>query len=83
MFVSFQEVKGLTLDALRKAADKTQQQVAEACNVSQAAVSRWESGEYPIPRKYWKFFRALYRVTDDELNKAINKTMEEANRKCT
>ena len=66
----------LTLRKLRERANLPQHEVAAACNVTQAAVSRWESGEYPVPRKYWRFCRSLYRVTDDELNDAINETMK-------
>ena len=65
----------MTLRELRKDAHLTQQDMASICNVSQGAVSRWESGEFPIPRKYWKFYRSTFHVTDDEINKAINKTM--------
>jgi transcriptional regulator with XRE-family HTH domain len=66
----------LTLRDLRESAKLQQHEVAAACNVTQAAVSRWESGEYPIPRKYWRFFRHLFHVTDDELNRCINDTMK-------
>lgn len=66
----------MTLRDLRESAKLKQHEVASACNVSQAAVSRWEAGEFPVPRKYWRFCRSLYRVTDDELNDAINETMK-------
>ena len=65
----------MTLRDIRQDALLTQEDVAKICNVTQAAVSRWESGEYPIPRKYWKFYRSHFRLTDDEINDAINETM--------
>lgn len=63
----------MTLRDLRESAKLTQQEVAEGCNVTQAAVSRWEAGEFPVPRKYWKYLRHLLNCTDDELSRAINK----------
>ena len=65
----------MTLRDIRQDALLTQEDVAKICNVTQAAVSRWESGEYPIPRKYWKYYRSNFRLTDDEINDAINETM--------
>lgn len=66
----------MTLRDLRESAKLKQHEVASACNVTQAAVSRWEAGEFPVPRKYWRFYRALMSVTDDTINDAINETME-------
>lgn len=66
----------MTLRDLRESAHLFQHEVASACNVTQAAVSRWEAGEFPVPRKYWRFYRALMHVTDDTINDAINETMK-------
>lgn len=41
--------------------------VAKRMNVDQAAVSKWESGENRISRKYHKKLAKLYGVTVDEL----------------
>ena len=41
--------------------------VAKKLNVDQAAVSKWESGENRISRKYHKKLAKLYGVTVDEL----------------
>lgn len=41
--------------------------VAKKLNVDQAAVSKWESGENRISRKYHKKLAKLYGVTIDEL----------------
>ena len=60
---------------MRKAINLSQTEIADRCNVSQGAVSRWEAGEYPIPRKYWKFLCPLFGCTRDQLNDAINETM--------
>lgn len=66
----------MTLRDLRESAHMFQHEVASACNVTQAAVSRWEAGEFPVPRKYWRFYRSLMHVTDDTINDAINETMK-------
>ena len=66
----------MTLRDLRESAKLHQREVASACNVTQAAVSRWEAGQFPVPRKYWRFYRALMSITDDAINDAINETME-------
>lgn len=41
--------------------------VAKKMDVDQAAVSKWESGENRISRKYHKKLAKLYSVTVDEL----------------
>lgn len=64
-----QERRGenLTLKERRTAANLRQSEVAEALEVDQTAVSRWESGENkPLP-KYQRKLAALYGCTVDEL----------------
>lgn len=51
----------------RERAGLRQVDVAKKMDVDQAAVSKWESGENRISRKYHKKLAKLYSVTVDEL----------------
>ena len=51
----------------RERAGLRQVDVAKKMDVDQAAVSKWESGENRISRKYHKKLAKLYGVTVDEL----------------
>lgn len=57
----------LRLREFRERAGLRQVDVAKKMNVDQAAVSKWESGENGISRKYHKKLAKLYGVTVDEL----------------
>lgn len=57
----------LRLREYREKAGLRQVDVAKKMNVDQAAVSKWESGENGISRKYHKKLAKLYGVTVDEL----------------
>lgn len=58
----------MTLRERREAAGLLQEDVAKKVNVTQAAVSRWESGYTKrISRKYHKKLAKLYGCTVDEL----------------
>ena len=61
------EGNGLKLREYRERAGLRQVDVAKKMNVDQAAVSKWESGENGISRKYHKKLAKLYGVTVDEL----------------
>ena len=55
------------LRELRLKSGRTQETVAKKLDVTQAAVSRWESGETTPLRKYRKRLARLYGVTEEEL----------------
>lgn len=55
------------LRELRLQSGRTQETVAKKLDVTQAAVSRWESGETTPLRKYRKRLARLYGVTEEEL----------------
>lgn len=57
----------MKLREYRERAGLRQVDVAKKMNVDQAAVSKWESGENRISRKYHKKLAKLYGVTVDEL----------------
>lgn len=57
----------MRLREYRKRVGLRQIDVAKRMNVDQAAVSKWESGENHISRKYHKKLAKLYGVTVDEL----------------
>lgn len=50
----------------RLQAGLTQEEVARTLEVTQSALSRWESGLMPLP-KYRRKLRALYHATEEEL----------------
>jgi len=51
----------------REKAGLRQVDVAKKLNVDQTAISKWESGDNRISRKYHKKLAKLYGVTVDEL----------------
>lgn len=57
----------MNLREYREKAGLRQIDVAKKLNVDQAAVSKWESGENRISRKYHKKLAKLYGITVDEL----------------
>lgn len=57
----------MTLREYREKAGLRQVDIAKKLNVDQTAVSRWESGENRISRKYHKKLAKLYGVTAEEL----------------
>lgn len=57
----------MRLREFRERAGLRQVDVAKKMNVDQAAVSKWESGENGISRKYHKKLAKLYGVTVDDL----------------
>lgn len=63
----------MNLREYREKAGLRQIDVAKKLNVDQAAVSKWESGENRISRKYHKKLARLYGVTVDDL---LSKTEE-------
>lgn len=67
----------MTLRERREAAGLVQEAVAKKLDVTQAAVSRWESGDTKrISRKYHKKLAKLYGCTVEELL-AENKSEKE------
>ena len=60
----------MTLRDLRVHAGVTQEDMASACNLTQGAVSRWESGGGP-PRKYHELICRKLDCSADELREAI------------
>jgi len=65
----------LTLVDLRKRAKRTQEDVARSCNVTQGAVSHWEAGRGAPLRKYYRYLKAAFDCTDEELSEAIRETL--------
>ena len=61
----------LSLEKLREKADLKQQEVGEKMNVTQSAVSQWESGETHPKTTLLSKLAALYNCTLDELVTAI------------
>ena len=61
----------MKLREYREMAGLRQVDVAKKMNVGQAAVSKWESGENGISRKYHKKLAKLYSITEAELLEAI------------
>lgn len=51
----------------RLKAGLTQEEVAKELDVTQSALSKWESGANPPLPKYRKKLRALYHATEEEL----------------
>jgi len=67
----------LTLRDLRKRANKTQQEIAIGCDVTQTAVSRWERGGNPPLAKYFRRYALALGCTPAELKAAIAQAMKE------
>ena len=63
----------MNLREYREKAGLRQVDVAKKLNVDQTAISKWESGDNGISRKYQKKLAKLYGVTVDEL---LSKTEE-------
>lgn len=57
----------MNLREYREKAGLRQVDVAKKLNVDQTAISKWESGDNRISRKYHKKLAKLYGVTVDEL----------------
>lgn len=57
----------MRLREYRQKAGLTQEVVAKKMNVNQTAVSKWESGENNISRKYHKKLAKLYGITVEDL----------------
>ena len=57
----------MNLREYRERAGLRQVDVAKKLNVDQTAISKWESGDNRISRKYHKKLAKLYGVTVDEL----------------
>lgn len=57
----------MNLREYRENAGLRQVDVAKKLNVDQTAISKWESGDNRISRKYHKKLAKLYGVTVDEL----------------
>ena len=57
----------MNLREYREKAGLRQVDVAKRLNVDQTAISKWESGDNRISRKYHKKLAKLYGVTVDEL----------------
>lgn len=51
----------MTLGALRKRMQMTQQQVAEKVGVTRETIMRWEKDSSDMPAKYMFVFSTLYR----------------------
>lgn len=63
--------KNYALLVLRIKAGMTQTEVAQALNVQQSTVTRWETVGTPPPRKYHEMLCRLYDCTMDDLKGAI------------
>lgn len=63
----------MNLREYREKAGLRQVDVAKKLNVDQTAISKWESGDNRISRKYHKKLAKLYGVTVDKL---LSKTEE-------
>lgn len=63
----------MNLREYREKAGLRQVDVAKRLNVDQTAISKWESGDNRISRKYHKKLAKLYGVTVDKL---LSKTEE-------
>lgn len=61
----------LDFRTLRKAAGLSQDELAKKLDVTQSAVSHWESGDWPPLRKYRKKLARILDVTEDELKQVI------------
>ena len=57
----------LDIKAHRKRVGMTQAQLAKKMNVTQSAVSWWESGRWEPCRKYHKKLAKIFGITVDEL----------------
>lgn len=57
----------MNLREYREKAGLRQVDVAKRLNVDQTTISKWESGDNRISRKYHKKLAKLYGVTVDEL----------------
>lgn len=57
----------MNLREYREKAGLRQVDVAKKLNVDQTAISKWESGDNRISRKYQKKLARLYGVTVDDL----------------
>ena len=57
----------MSLREYREKAGLRQIDVAKKMNVDQAAVSKWESGENRISKKYHKRLARLYGITVEQL----------------
>ena len=60
------------LKELRLKAGRTQASVAESMEVTQSAVSYWESGKVSPLKKYQKRLAQIYGVTEEELMEGEN-----------
>ena len=69
------EVRKTNLRQIRESKGKLQQEVAEVCNVTQGAVSLWESGHTRLPKKYRRIYCSLFHLTEEELTAAVVETM--------
>ena len=61
----------MSLKDLRLAARRSQAEIATACNVSQSAVCRWETGDTKPCRKYRRPLALALGVTEEELAKEL------------
>lgn len=57
----------MTLRDMRIAANLTQEEVGRRLNINQSAVSRWESGDNGMCRKYAKPLAKMYGCTAAEI----------------
>lgn len=64
----------MTMRELRLSAGFLQVDVAKKMNVSQAAVSRWESGETQPCKKHCKKLAKLYRCSQEDLSASMEET---------
>lgn len=67
----------MTLKDLRKRADLTQEEVADALCVCQSAVSYWERGIAGVGKTKRKRMAQMFGCTVDELIEAIAETEKE------
>ena len=58
----------MTLKEARIASGLRQHELAKYVQVTQAAVSRWESGEYPPLKKYHKPLARALKVAVEEID---------------